>query len=355
MSKYGTGSVRTLPSGKVQLTVLEEAAGGKKYRKSFTGNSESECRRAYKQWLARSPEESAPVKETLTHAIDRWLEAYKEGQVSCGSMKNYKLYSKKIKEALGARLVTSVREYDLQTFLSSKSGESQSALGYYRIILKNTFNMLRKERVVSVSPAEDLTCPSFEIPEPEFYSRDDINTIIRFAREDESFGTAILIMLYTGIRPGEMCALTWEDIDLDAQVITINKGVGRVEGGYGIRPTKTKKVRHIAISDDLLPTLTARADEGWVVKNRYRSYMAPKSFEHAYYKFFDRLNATRSKPITVLSPHKCRHSFATHLLSGGANIRAVQGFLGHSSVTTTQRYTHADIAEQRVTINKLSY
>ena len=77
--------------------------------------------------------------------------------------------------------------------------------------------------------------------------------------------------------------------------------------------------------------------------------MTPGSFRRQYDKFFSDL------PIRKLSPHKLRHTYATYLIKGGAELRAVQTLLGHSSVRVTEIYTHVDTREQRRAKPKLAY
>ena len=77
--------------------------------------------------------------------------------------------------------------------------------------------------------------------------------------------------------------------------------------------------------------------------------MTPGSFRRQYDKFFAGL------PIRKLSPHKLRHTYATYLIKGGAELRAVQTLLGHSSVRVTEIYTHVDTSDQRRATQKLAY
>lgn len=144
---------------------------------------------------------------------------------------------------------------------------------------------------------------------------------------------ALLELMYgSGLRVGEVCGLTLDRLDLDRRrVLVLGKG---------------SKEREVPLSDHALVALRQYLREG-------RPRMAPRTASAGL--FFNR----RRKPITPrdvramveqygaetlsgrrVSPHTLRHSFATHLLEGGADIRVVQELLGHASVATTQRYTH---------------
>jgi integrase/recombinase XerC len=147
---------------------------------------------------------------------------------------------------------------------------------------------------------------------------------------------AVLELLYgSGLRVGEVATLTLDRIDLDrGRVLVMGKG---------------SKEREVPMSDDCVRALDAYLKAG-------RSVMSPGSGRELFYnkrkkRFSQRDIRTmveqyvdRLLPGRRVSPHTLRHSFATHLLEGGADIRAVQELLGHASVATTQRYTHVSRA-----------
>jgi integrase/recombinase XerC len=147
---------------------------------------------------------------------------------------------------------------------------------------------------------------------------------------------AILEMLYgSGLRVSEVTTLRRDDLDLDgARVLVRGKGA---------------KERRVPVSDDAVaavrawladgrPLLVPHAD-GPLFCNRRRKQMSPRDVRAMVGGYAGTL-----LPGRRIGPHTLRHSYATHLLEGGADIRAVQELLGHSSVATTQRYTHVSRA-----------
>ena len=174
---------------------------------------------------------------------------------------------------------------------------------------------------------------------------DDIETIRREAaaaaartrgakREVWLRDTALLEVLYsTGLRASELVALDWNAIDFKL-------GVARVERGKG------GKQRIVPVGDEALAALETyrkewklpRLDEAAVFLNHRGRRLNVRSVG----RVLDRCLKTAAL-ATKASPHALRHSFATHLLENGADLRAIQEMLGHASISTTQRYTHLDL------------
>jgi integrase/recombinase XerC len=143
---------------------------------------------------------------------------------------------------------------------------------------------------------------------------------------------AVLELLYgSGLRVGEATGLTVERVDLArARVLVMGKGAKEREV-----PMSEASVE--AIADWLAlgrPTL-APEDSRALFLNRRRQPLAPRDVRRLVERY-----GARSLPGRRVTPHTLRHSYATHLLEGGADIRSVQELLGHASVATTQRYTH---------------
>jgi site-specific recombinase XerD len=147
----------------------------------------------------------------------------------------------------------------------------------------------------------------------------------------------------------------WSDIDFENGIITVQRAAAAGEDGEIIKGTKTDRVRYIGINAPLDEVLRKLPHTGlYVLTNDTGDRLSCNAFYNRYEYIFDRMHKA-GVDVEFLSPHKCRHTYATYMLAGGANIRAVQAALGHSIVTTTEIYTHVDTEEIKNNIAKLKY
>ena len=358
----GDGSIRVLPSGKIEFTVSHEYPDGTRARKRFYGETQKDAKDKYRKWLTENqkPEETS---DTFEYRVNTWYKLYKEPNISPGSAHNYNLYIGHLIEAFGVKKFASIKPYDIQAFYAANNKKSKSAINYYTIVLRAVFRLAEKSGDIRRNPMDSVEVTVPEEKEAKAFSKNDVEEIIQYAEKDP-FGFAILTALYTGMRPGELAGLMWSDIDFKNQIITIRRTTGRVEGGYGIREqTKTKRIRQVVIFPDLVEVLKSQyqteSNIGYVLHDRNGKWLSPDQLRRRYEAFFRRLNKRLAdegkQAVKIMSPHKCRHTFGTYLIAGGANIRAVQNMLGHASLSTTQKYTHVDIEEGRRNITKLAY
>lgn len=142
--------------------------------------------------------------------------------------------------------------------------------------------------------------------------------------------------------------------------IHIRRSLTRTEEGEVVGDhTKTKKERVVPYDKGLEPYLIAAPHNGlYVICNADGSTLSHRQFDTIYYSFFRDLNATIDNDVDKLprlTPHKCRHTFATYMLRSGVDIRVVQLIMGHSTIKTTEIYTQVDVEDMKRNITKLTF
>lgn len=193
---------------------------------------------------------------------------------------------------------------------------------------------------LSTNPADTLRGPRQNKQLPHFLSVEAIQTLLEAPRNDQPLGwrdRAILETLYSaGLRVSELTGLNIADLDLDSGIATV-RGKGKKErlvllGPYSVEALQTW-LKH---RQEIAPKSNSNSSNSAAVfLNKKGTRLTTRSVGRLLEKY---LKATGLDPKT--SPHSLRHSFATHLLDKGADIRSVQELLGHRSLSTTQIYTH---------------
>jgi integrase/recombinase XerC len=206
--------------------------------------------------------------------------------------------------------------------------------------IRSFFKYLHKHRFIEENPAENLHPPKYGKPIPTYLVVDDMLRLLDAVKPVGILGLrnkAILETLYsTGVRVSELAGMNVGDVD-------DRNGMVRVMGKGG-------KQRLVPIGAKALGALSAyrkalarevgigRQADGALFLNKFTGRLSTRSIARVVDKM------ARACGLAVpMSPHAMRHSYATHLLDGGADLRAVQELLGHSSLSTTQRYTHVNI------------
>ncbi len=242
--------------------------------------------------------------------------------------------------ARGARFWRSVKVSDVRGWLAYlHPNHEKSSIARRLSGLRAFFRYLVREGHMKGSPAEAVSPPKTEKKLPEFMPIDEVLHLLDTVAADGILGArdkAILETLYgTGIRVGELVGLNVRDRDFD-------NGFARVRG-------KGKVEREAVLTAPAMRALEryfdARTDAGLdtgrdapVFLNNRGTRLSDRSVRRVLDAWL--LRAAISRKV---SPHTLRHTFATHMLAGGADLRAIQELLGHKSLSTTQKYTHLGI------------
>ncbi len=212
--------------------------------------------------------------------------------------------------------------------------------------VRSFYRFLHRNEQVDANPARAVTSPKLEKYLPGYLDRPQMDLLFQVAATRAGEGkftdvrnAAILELFYsTGMRLSELRGINRTDIDLLAQQVKV-RGKGRKEritplgdhAALALRNYESKR-------DELLRTIGPGADRtAFFLSNRGKR-MSVRTIQNAVMTFLDLIDEGAG-----LSTHSLRHTFATHLLDAGADLRAVQELLGHSSISTTQIYTHTSV------------
>lgn len=192
--------------------------------------------------------------------------------------------------------------------------------------IRTFYRWLLREEVVTSSPAEELASPRVGRTLPHFLSIPQAADLIDGGDELPLRDRALLELLYGGgLRVGEAEQLDWSDLDL-------------VEGMVRVRRGKGGKERRVPVGPPAIEALAALREQGSGDGPVFLNARGGRLSQRSMRKVVQQAGLARG--LGGLHPHALRHSFATHLLDRGADLRGIQELLGHASLSTTQRYAH---------------
>ncbi len=209
--------------------------------------------------------------------------------------------------------------------------------------IRSLHRLLCAEKLAPVDPTENVDGPRAGRKLPQVLSRGEVERLLAAPREPTAAGArdkAMLELLYaTGLRVSELVGLGVNDVHLETRML-LARGKGSKERIVPVGGPAASALRRYL--DPARPRLLkGRSSKDLFVTSRGR-----RMSRQGFWKLLERYAraAGIGRPI---SPHKLRHSFATHLLAGGADLRAVQAMLGHADISTTQIYTHVERSQAR--------
>lgn len=241
--------------------------------------------------------------------------------------------------------VDNITEEHLQTFAASLHDVGIGARSQARIIsgLRSFFKYLRLERIIDTDPTAMLESPRLGLHLPEVLTVDEIDAMesaVDLSSPTGQRNLALIETLYScGLRVSELCNLAMSRISRsDGMIIVDGKG-----NKQRIVPVSDSALREIDLwlEDRSSIQLKPGEEDILFVSARGRRLTRVMVF------YIIRELAEKAGIKRTISPHTLRHSFATHLLEGGANLRAIQMMLGHESIATTQIYLHTDTSSLR--------
>ena len=228
---------------------------------------------------------------------------------------------------------------DLRSYVSAlhEAGYARSSVSRRLASLRSFFRFAMRQGLVDGNPAKPLRNPRRERKLPHFLSTEEIAKLLEAPSANEPLGLrdrAIFETMYSaGLRVSELVGVNDDDLDLPAGLVTI-RGKGRKERLSPLGKFAVRAIKEWLATRELHESLQ-KSKSPPVFTNRFGKRLTTRSVARMLEKYLKQTGLDQRT-----SPHTLRHSFATHLLDGGADIRSVQELLGHKSLITTQIYTH---------------
>lgn len=316
-------------------------------------------------------------KDSFGEWCDRWL-ALKKSDIGNSQYQSYVGYIKHLKANLDKTPLRNITTYDLQLMINELSeynpNTGRPTAKKTLTDIKNTavqvLQLAVENRVLDYNPAVAVRVPKNAPSASRRALTEEEQEIIRTT--PHRMQTAAMIMMYAGLRRGELIPLTWSDIDLKKATISVNKAADVSDNGAKIKKTKTKAgIRTVNIPQILVDYLSETPKNSILVcptvNGGMHSATSWRAAWNSYLLDLDVLYGKRPQKrskydkrfpgITIdrITPHMLRHTFCTNLYTAGISQMTVKNQMGHSDVRTTlQVYTHPDADYDEKEMQKLN-
>ncbi len=281
---------------------------------------------------------------TLEKLVNQFLEHLEiEVNRSLKTIENYHHYLKRFLDFTQISqpediTLEKIRQYRLylNRFEDEKGKKLEKSTQNYHIIALRNFLKYLAVRDIKTLPAEKIEVGKNPQKEIEFLTKDELEKLLQSPDENGFKGLrdrAILELLFsTGLRVSELVNLNRDQINLDKQEFSVKGKGGKIRLVFLSETARQALLKYLQQRTDIDEALFIRLTKN---KKEDNLRLTSRSIQRIV-KYY----ATKAGITKDVHPHTLRHSFATDLLSNGADIRSVQSMLGHSSITTTQIYTH---------------
>lgn len=230
--------------------------------------------------------------------------------------------------------IESCTKKDILTYISSINGLEVNTVNRHISSLKSFFNYLVDESIIKVSPMEEVSSLKSPKKLPKYLSISEVNKLLNIPLNSEFDyrNKAMLELMYaTGLRVSELVSIEYSNIDFENSIIRIN-GKGKKERIIPLGEVASYYLK--VYLSDYRSKLLKRNTYNQVFLNNHGKPITRQGFNYILENIRELTGITKE-----ITPHVLRHSFATHLLEGGADIRSIQEMLGHENISTTNIYT----------------
>lgn len=239
-----------------------------------------------------------------------------------------------------------------------KKNLSEKSIRDVGVLIKSVLKFARKKLNCSC-PACEAPLPACHSKKVEVFTEREITLLAgQIAAEPNLTGLCVLLVLNTGLRLGELCALKKSDIDFTAGILHVERSVQRISGADGTRltvqtPKSDSSFRSVPVPADMLALLYAAAREireGAYLLTNKEVPLDPRTMQYRYKALLKRCG------VRYRNFHVLRHTYATRCIEKGADIKSVSELLGHADIRTTlQIYVHSSLEHKRQIVESISF
>lgn len=307
---------------------------------------------------------------TFSELADIWFEQYNPMATEKWKYRTKSLLKCHLIPTIGDIKIKDLKQIHLQTIISNRAKEGYATSTMKKI--KQTAECIMRVAInsdlLTKNPFSNVKIPVVEPMERRALSPEEI-ALVTDHWQGNLFGIGAMIMLYAGLRIGELLALDWKtDVDLDNKIIHVTKTRDLLKNHVSIKEPKTKAgFRDVPIPDILYNALLlVRQEKGLVCPDTKGRLMSGAAQKSAWNTFMNHLNvaaggrtAQNKRPqiqvIERFTPHMLRHTYATMLFDAGVDVKSAQKFLGHADIEVTLAiYTHLTKFKEEQAINALN-
>lgn len=300
-----------------------------------------------------------PAKMTVGQYLEKWLEDYGRANLAPTTLKNYSVIIKAhLVPALGHISLPQLQPMHLQSYYTKAlkegrrrggGGLSARSVRYHHAIIREALAHAVKWQLLARNAADAVEPPKPAKPQMRVLQPEEAANLMQALREHNLF-PLYYAALVTGMRRSELLGLRWEDINLEAGVINLQRSMHRVAGeGYIVKPTKNKKGRLITMPPSLVTLLSSMVKSSELVFCKPGGApLPPDEVSRAF------TEAVKLAGFPGIRLHDLRHSHATILLAQGIHPKVVQERLGHSQIgMTLDTYSHVVPGLQEAAAGKI--